>query len=145
MAALQLFLAPLLAGVFTLWAAWLALAAESESELPRLFAARMEQDGPLRLERSLHLAHLVLVVLAGAMAGGAVAWWTYPPMTGLARLLAAVGLVWVVADLLPRLVASIAPEVARPVQRLALRTLIPFQPLFRMVGWVEHRVRANFG
>ena len=93
MAALQLFLAPLLAGVFTLWAAWLALAAESESELPRLFAARMEQDGPLRLERSLHLAHLVLVVLAGAMAGGAVAWWTYPPMTGLARLLAAVGLV----------------------------------------------------
>ena len=145
MAALQLFLAPLLAGVFTLWAAWLALAAESESELPRLFAARMEQDGPLRLERSLHLAHLVLVVLAGAMAGGAVAWWTYPPMTGLARLLAAVGLVWVVADLLPRLVASIAPEVARPVQRLALRTLIPFQPLFRMVGWVERKVRANFG
>jgi CBS domain containing-hemolysin-like protein len=145
MAALQLFLAPLLAGVFTLWAAWLALAAESESELPRLFAARMEQDGPLRLERSLHLAHLVLVVLAGAMAGGAVAWWTYPPMTGLARLLAAVGLVWVVADLLPRLVASIAPEVARPVQRLALRTLIPFQPLFRMVGWVERKVRTSFG
>jgi CBS domain containing-hemolysin-like protein len=145
MAALQLFLAPLLAGVFTLWAAWLALAAESESELPRLFAARMEQDGPLRLERSLHLAHLVLVVLAGAMAGGAVAWWTYPPMTGLARLLAAVGLVWVVADLLPRLVASIAPEVARPVQRLALRTLIPFQPLFRMVGWVERQVRAGLG
>ena len=43
MAALQLFLAPLLAGVFTLWAAWLALAAESEAELPRLFAARLEQ------------------------------------------------------------------------------------------------------
>jgi len=145
MAALQLFFAPLLAGVFTLWAAWLALAAESEAELPRLFAARMDLDGPLRLERSLHLAHLVLVVLAGAMAGGAVAWWTYPPMTGLARLLAAVGLVWVVADLLPRLIASIAPEVARPVQRLALRTLIPFQPLFRAVGWIEGRVRTSFG
>lgn len=144
MAALQLFIAPLLAGIFTLWAAWLAVASESEAELPRLLAAG-RADAPLPLERTLHLAHLVLVVLAGAAAGGAVAWWAYPTMTGLARLVAAVGLVWVVADLLPRVVAAIAPEVARPARRLALRTLPPFAPLLRLVGWVERGAREGLG
>ena len=144
MAALQLFIAPLLAGIFTLWAAWLALASESETELPRLLAAG-RTDAPLPLERTLHLAHLILVVLAGAAAGGAVAWWAYPAMTGLARLLAAVGLVWVVADLLPRVVASIAPEIARPARRLALRTLPPFAPLLRLVGWLERGAREGIG
>ena len=35
MAMLQLFIAPLLAALLTLWAAWLALAAESDADLPR--------------------------------------------------------------------------------------------------------------
>ena len=144
MTALQLFIAPLVAGICTLWAAWLALAAESETELPKLFAAG-RGDAPLPIERTLHLAHLVLVVLAGAAASGAVAWWTYPPVAGLARLLAAAGLVWVVADLLPRIVASIAPDVARPVRKLALRTLPPFAPLLRIIGWVERGAREGLG
>ncbi len=144
MTALQLFIAPLVAGICTLWAAWLALAAESETELPRLFAAG-RTDAPLPLERTLHLAHLILVVLAGAAASGAVAWWTYPPVAGLARLLAAAALVWVVADLLPRIVASIAPDVARPVRKLALRTLPPFAPLLRIIGWVERGARESLG
>jgi hypothetical protein len=74
---LRLLLAPLLAGFFALWAAWLALAADSEVELPRLLGSRRrETHGALSLERSLHVAHLVLLVLAGASAGAAVAWWT---------------------------------------------------------------------
>ena len=138
MTVLRLLLAPLLAGFFTLWAAWLALAADSEVELPRLLGPRRrETHGALSLERSLHVAHLVLLVLAGAAAGAAVAWWTYPPLAALARLIAAVGLVWVVGDLLPRIVAVLAPEVARPARRAAVRTLAAFRPLFAIVAWVE--------
>jgi len=142
MTVLRLLLAPLLAGFFTLWAAWLALAAESQIELPRLLGPRRrESHGALTLERSLHVAHLVLLVLAGAAAGAAVAWWTYPPLAAVARLLAAVGLVWVVGDLLPRIVAVLAPEVARPARRAAVRTLTAFRPLFGLVAWVEALVQ----
>ena len=87
MAALQLFLAPLLAGVFTLWAAWLALAAESEAELPRLFAARMDAgSGRSAWSAACTSRTSRWWCSPGAMAGGAVAWWAYPPVTGLARL-----------------------------------------------------------
>ncbi|MFL5520836.1 MAG: hemolysin family protein [Gemmatimonadales bacterium] len=142
MTVLRLLLAPLLAGFFTLWAAWLALAADSEIELPRLLGPRRrETHGALSLERSLHVAHLVLLVLAGAGAAAAVAWWTYAPLAAIARLFAAVGLVWVVGDLLPRLVAVLAPEVARPARRAAVRTLAAFRPLFSMVAWVERAVQ----
>lgn len=138
MTVLRLLLAPLLAGFFALWAAWLALAADSEVEMPRLLGSRRrETHGALSLERSLHVAHLVLLVLAGASAGAAVAWWTYPPLAAISRLMAAVGLVWVVGDLLPRLVAVLAPEVARPARRAAVRTLAAFRPLFSVVAWVE--------
>ena len=49
MTVLRLLLAPLLAGFFTLWAAWLALAADSEIELPRLLGkmeALLAKKGP---------------------------------------------------------------------------------------------------
>jgi CBS domain containing-hemolysin-like protein len=138
MNALRLLVAPIMAALFTLWAAWLAIAVESETELPRVLGARRREGGTaLPVERSLHVAHLVLLVLAGGMAGGAVAWWNYPPLIAVSRLLAAVGLVWVVGDLLPRLVAVLAPEVARPARRGAVRSLGAFQPLFGAVAWVE--------
>lgn len=142
MTALRLLLAPILAAVFTLWAAWLALAAESEADLPRIAGARRrEMLGALAVDRGVHVAHLVLLLLAGAAAGTAVAWWSYPPLAAAARLMAAVGLVWVVGDLLPRLVAVLAPEVARPARPAALRTLTAFQPLFSVVAWVERLVQ----
>ena len=71
------------------------------------------------------------------------AWWTRSPAGGAIRLLTAVGLVWVVADLLPRLVASIAPEVARPVRRTAAATLAPLRPLLRLAAWADARARAR--
>ncbi len=67
-AMLQLFIAPLLAAGFTLWAAWLALAAESDADLPRALAG---EAAGATLSRQLHVAHLALLVLAGTAAGGA--------------------------------------------------------------------------
>ncbi|HJR49524.1 MAG TPA: hypothetical protein VJ794_00375, partial [Gemmatimonadales bacterium] len=108
---LQLFLAPLVATALTLWAAWLSLAAESDADLPRALGGDdlPEAQGG-SLSRHLHVAHLALLVLAGAAAGAAVAWWARSPTGGLIRLVAAIGLVWIVGDLLPRIVGAVAPE-----------------------------------
>jgi CBS domain containing-hemolysin-like protein len=142
MAMLQLFIAPLVAAALTLWAAWLALAAESDADLPRALGGEFSNEvGAGTLSRNLHVAHLALLVLAGAAAGGAVAWWARPPAAGLIRLTLAVGLVWVLGDLLPRLLAAVAPELTGPARRAAAATLAPFRPLLRLAAWADTRSR----
>ncbi len=141
---LQLFLAPLVAAALTLWAAWLALGAESDADLPRALGG---DDAPETnggsLSRNLHVAHLALLVLAGAAAGAAVAWWMRSPTGGLIRLVAAVGLVWIVGDLLPRLMGTVAPELTRPARRGAAATLAPLRPFLRLAGWADAKVRSR--
>ena len=88
-AMLQLFIGPLVLTGLTLWAAWLALAAEADAELPRSPAGFPADEGPLGVSRQLHVAHLACLVLAGAAAGTTVVWWAWPPFPGLARLVLA--------------------------------------------------------
>ena len=121
MAMLQLFIAPLLAAVLTLWAAWLALAAESDADLPRALGGEFSNEaGAGTLSRNLHVAHLALLVLAGAAAGGAVAWWAWSPARGAhpARRWRSASS-GSLGDLLPRLLAAVAPELtgAGPARR----------------------------
>ncbi len=143
-AMLQLFIAPLVAAALTLWAAWMALAAESDADLPRALGGELSTDlGAGTLSRDLHVAHLALLVLAGAAAGGAVAWWARSPAGGLIRLLLAVGLVWVVGDLLPRLLAAVAPELTAPARRAAAATLAPFRPLLRLAARADAKARQQ--
>src|SRR5215207_899051 len=142
-AMLQLFIAPLVAAGLTLWAAWLALAAESDADLPRALAGQLPDGSEsVTLSRKLHVAHLALLVLAGAAAGGAVAWWAWSPAAGLVRLVLAVGLVWVVGDLLPRVVAAVAPELTALAWRAAAATLSPLRPLLRLTAWTDRKVRG---
>jgi CBS domain containing-hemolysin-like protein len=143
-ALLQLFIAPLIAALLTLWAAWLALAAEADAELPRTLSGQLGPVGRAgTLSRDLHIAHLALLMVAGASAGGAVAWWAWSPGLGLARLFLAILLVWVIGDLVPRLLAAVAPEITLPVRRAAAATLVPFRPLLRLAGWADERARAR--
>jgi CBS domain containing-hemolysin-like protein len=142
-AMLQLFIAPLLAALLTLWAAWLALAAESDTDLPRALSGQIGESGAGSLSRNLHVAHLALLMLAGAAAGGAVAWWAWSPALGLVRLFLAVLLVWVLGDLVPRLLAAVAPDITVPVRRAAIPTLVPFRPLLRLAAWADERARAR--
>ena len=138
------FLAPLVAAALTLWAAWLALAAEADADLPRSLSGQIGSSAEgWTLSRDLHVAHLALLVLAGAAAGVAVAWWAWSPAAGLMRLFLAVLLVWVLGDLLPRLLAAVAPELTLPARRAAVATLVPFQPLLRLAGWADARVRER--
>jgi putative hemolysin len=142
-AMLQLFIAPLLAALLTLWAAWLALAAESDADLPRALSGQLGTSGAASISRHLHIAHLALLMLAGAAAGGAVAWWAWTPALGLVRLFLAVLLVWVLGDLVPRLLAAVAPELTIPVRRGAIATLVPFRPLLRLAAWADERAQAR--
>ena len=141
---LQLFLAPLVATALTLWAAWLTLAAESDADLPRALGGDdLPETAGGSLSRHLHVAHLALLVLAGAAAGAAVAWWARSPTGGLIRLVAAIGLVWIVGDLLPRIVGAVAPELTGPARRGATATLAPLRPFLRLAGWADARARAR--
>ncbi|HEX5005276.1 MAG TPA: hemolysin family protein [Gemmatimonadales bacterium] len=130
------FLSPAALLFFALWAAWVALAAEAEGDLPR---AGAEGGDALPLARKLHLAHLALLVISGAAAATAVVWWAWPPMKAALHLAIAVSVVWVVGDLLPRLLAAIAPDLARLVRPGAARSLAIFRPLFRLVTAVDRR------
>ena len=141
---LQLFIAPLLAALLTLWAAWLAFAAESDADLPRALGGEVSKEGSgATLSRQLHVAHLSLLVLAGAAAGGAVAWWAWSPAQSLLRLVLAISLVWVVGDLLPRLLAVVAPELTAPMRRAARSTLTPFRPVLRLTAWADAQTRSG--
>jgi len=141
-AMLQLFFGPLILTGLTLWAAWLAFAAEADAELPRSLAGPANNDA-IAVSRQLHVAHLACLVLAGAAAGTTVVWWAWAPLSGLARLVLAVGVVWVVGDLMPRVVAAVAPELTAPVRRAAVRTLGPFRPLLRLIAWADARMRPS--
>ena len=136
------FVTPLAAAGFALWAAWLAFAAEAGSDLPRVLVDQLPVEaGRLAHSRALYVAHLALLVLAGAAAGTAVTWWAWPPVSAVGRLFLAIALVWVVGDVLPRLLAAIATELPALARPLAIRSLVVFGPLLRIVGWADRKVR----
>ena len=139
--ALQQFIAPLVMLILTLWASLIAFANESEEELPRVLARQLAATtGPLPVQRSLHIAHLILMALAGVVAGGSVLWWIRGPGGAFPRLLVGVSLVWALGDLLPRLLTAIAPELTGPVRRVAVQSLWPLAPLLRLVARLDARV-----
>jgi len=136
--ALQLGVAPILAGLCTLWAALVALASESDAGLPRLLGPASTGDhAALNPARSLHVIHLALLMIAAFLAGLALAWWAWPLPESLLRLGLAVLVVWVVGDLLPRLWAANEPGLVRFDGRLATGSIILFQPILRLVAWAD--------
>lgn len=143
-AALQQIIAPLIAAALTLWAGWLALGAEGDADLPRALAGQLPVDHYAAAgTRDLHLAHLALLVLAAVSAAAAIGWWQLQPAAAAVRLGLMVLLLWVVGDLLPRLLASIAPELAAPARRAALRSLAPLRPLLGGVARFEASGRLH--
>jgi magnesium and cobalt transporter len=136
--ALQLGVAPILATVFTLWAAAIAIAFEGDAGLPRLLVpSSATEAGELSPARSLHVVHLALLVLAAFLASLALAWWAWPFPGSAARLLLAVSLVWVVGDLLPRLWAANEPGLVGPDGGIASVSVTLFRPFLRLVAWAD--------
>lgn len=140
--ALHHLITPLATLCFSLWAAWLSLAAEADAEVPRILADQRQGEGTnLPPARALYVGHLALLILAGASAGLAEAWWAFQAVGALARVFLGVALVWVVASILPRIVAALAPDLPPLVRPSALRSLKVFGPLFSLIAWADNQVR----
>jgi len=137
MTTLEFWMVPVVAA-FTAWAGVVAVAAEGDPQLPRVLAAELaERRASLTTTRTLHVVHLALLVLAAALGAFALDWWTWPPAAAATRLILLVLLLWVAGDLLPRLVAAIAPETVPIARRLSEPGLTLFRPLLRMVSFAD--------
>jgi magnesium and cobalt transporter len=146
LAALQLWVAPLLAGLFTLWSALVALAEFDDAGVPRLLGpSGGPPRGSLTPARSLHVVHLALLAVAAALAGVALAWWAWPVPQAIARFLVAVALVWIVGELAPRLWAANEPGLIRFDGRFVQHTLTLFGPFLAAVAWVDRGFRGRRG
>jgi len=133
---MQQLLAPLGTVVALLWSALLALAAEASSEGPRGVGSEVDGEA-LPVARRLHVAHLIALFLAAIAGSGAVAWWTAASWSQGVRVVLVIGLIWVVGDLLPRVVAVLEPGFTHPAHRAAVRTLWLLRPVFRVVAWAD--------
>jgi CBS domain containing-hemolysin-like protein len=146
LAALQLWVAPLLAGLFTLWSALVALAEFDDAGVPRLLGpSGGPPRGALTPARSLHVVHLALLAMAAALAGVALAWWAWPVPQAIARFLVAAALVWIVGELAPRLWAANEPGLIRFDGRVVQHTLTLFGPFLAAVAWVDRGFRGRRG
>jgi CBS domain containing-hemolysin-like protein len=145
LAALQLWVAPLLAALFTLGSALIALAEHDDRGVPRLLAPSPRQPGraPMTPARSLHVLHLALLALAAALAGTALSWWAWPVESGLVRFLTAVLLVWILGELAPRLWAANEPGLVHFDGRFVQLSLAVFRPLLAAVAWADRGFRSG--
>ena len=142
--ALQVWVAPLLAGGFTLWAALVALAELDDAGVPRLLTP--SQGPPTRTispARSLHVIHLTLLALASALAAIALGWWAWDAPGAVVRLIPTVLLVWILGDLAPRLWAANEPGLVGFEGPVVQHTLAIFRPLLALVEWVERGFRPR--
>lgn len=143
--ALQLWLAPVAGALLTLWAAAIGLAAGADAALARMLAARIPDVGGPSTARSLHVIHLALLLGGGAMSGAALGWWGHPTTEAVPRFLVAVFLVWLVGDLLPRILATLSPDLVEAGSSVAAASLRLFRPLLRLVAWADRGGRSEGG
>ncbi len=123
--------------VLAVWAGILALAQEAPS-VPRSLGAAPDRPGhAVPFERALQISRLALVFVAAAAASVAVAWWTVSPLRGVASAVVSLGFLYMAADVVPRAVGILLPQLARAAARAARGTLFPFRPLLGLVGAVE--------
>jgi len=128
-----------------LWAGLLALAEEAavgEALHTLGDAPPRTVSGRVPLHRALHVSRLALLVLGAVGASRALVWWQQPWERSLLELAAAVGLLFVVGDALPRSIARLAPEVSTAALPLARRTLVPFGPLLWLLAWVDRGLHS---
>ncbi len=126
---------PEISGLLMIWAALIGVAGAGGTAMHRAMVGRT--NGPtLPPERILHVMHLATITLAAALAGTATGWWAFTPMVGLIRIGLVALLVWSVGDLVPRLLAVLAPELVQHARRIALGAA----PVYRPLLWIAERL-----
>ncbi len=132
---------PALAGLVMLWAGLVALAGEGDGELGARALARGQFSEGITADRLLHIIHLASLTLAAVLAGLVTTWWLFPAGFALVRVLLVILLVWVIGDLAPRLLATLAPEMVPVARRIGLASAPVFAPLL----WMARRLDSARG
>lgn len=97
--------------------------------------------GELPLRRAFHVARLAFLILAGVSAAQAIGWWVRAPLGAFWTAVVAATFLFLLADALPRMVASLAPELSAAVAGAARRGVRGLSPLLSLVAAVERAVR----
>jgi Mg2+/Co2+ transporter CorC len=128
--------------VSLVWAAWLALGAETGGDVPGADRGGIPEDERmLPLARRFHLAHLTVLFFAGVAGSATVEWWSAAGVELVLRLGLVLAMVWIIGDLLPRVVAEVAPALTESAGRGAGHTLFLLSPLFTVAAWADRRGR----
>jgi hypothetical protein len=144
LSALQLYVAPLLAMVFTVWAALVALAEQDDSGIPSILSpSEGYRSGTLSPTRALHVMHLALLAIAAALAATSLGWWAWGFPQSAGRYLLAVLMVWILGDLAPRLWVANEPGLISYDSRLIQHTVTIFRPALAAMAWVDRRLRPR--
>jgi putative hemolysin len=142
---LSLLLTALLAALLTAAAGWYGLAASAEADLGQLLSESEHHRGSLPIPRALQVLHLAYLGLGAAVASLALDWWVGDWfLLRLFRAGLAIALVWIVGDLLPRILAASAPDLPRVARKRAASTLPIYRPLLDLIGWAD-RLGASRG
>src|SRR3970282_258111 len=114
----------------------LALAEEDPSVAQALGDEAASGPGELPLRRAFHVARLALLIVAGVSAAQAIGWWIRAPLGAFWTAVVAATFLFLLADALPRMVASLAPELSTAVARAARRRVTGLSPLVTLVAGV---------
>lgn len=87
--------------------------------------------------RVTRISRIALLFVAGVAASEAVGWWYQPLGAGLGRAGLALGLLYLVAEGLPRSAAVLMPKLAAALDPFARLTLSPFTPLVGVATTIE--------
>jgi magnesium and cobalt transporter len=129
---------PALAGMLMIWAGMAALAGEGSGELGADALAGAGETG-LGADRVIHVIHVASLTIAAALAGAVTQWWNHPPMAATLRVLLVTVLVWSLGDLIPRLLATLAPDMVPRVRTVVLTARSAYLPLLALAARLDRQ------
>ncbi len=127
-------LLPVAALLLMAWSALVAYAARPGGELG---AEALTAEAGLSTLRALHVVHLVSLTVTAGLAAAATAWWNHPPAVAILQVGLVTLLVWVVGDLLPRLLLALNADFVPRARQLVVRALPLFRPLLRLADRMD--------
>ncbi|HEX9729946.1 MAG TPA: hemolysin family protein [Gemmatimonadales bacterium] len=129
--------------VSVVWAALFTVAEGAPGIHAALGDPPVDPGNAVPLQRAYHAGRRALLIVGGAATGLAYPWWAFGPIRAALSITLTAGLLYMIADALPRALATLMPEMATRAARIARRTLGPFRPLLGMVAAADrgaHRI-----
>ncbi len=124
------------------WAGLLVMAQEVPERSPLPDSNAQQSARNSLASRLTRISRLALLFLAGVAASAAVEWWYQPVPAALGRAALTLGLLYLLAEGLPRSAAVLMPKLAVALAPAARLTLLPFTPLTTIGAPIESLVES---